>query len=919
MPVGWRPPGNDREGKTRRKVKDREKSLNRVKEAYQKFQILGDQTVAHVLQEREVEEHLAANKLKAWQVRTNLRVARRLQEEEDERSGALDRKPRKQTKNIRDDKLVFKEKVEVWEESRQRSRKEQKDRIRRSPGETDPPSEDREEARDKERRDKASPWYEICYGQPRSRQPFVVRELEEGASSLEGESEREGGRYWFRAGLAAGREYAAIGSGLPRVIGRTAKESPAPHEDCGKQTAKLSDSPEDEGPLTSTWKPGKRSRAQPRAAEGTQRPASRGRRGARRLSPPVAGGSRLGGRVNSPGAAPFSGHLVASSPERFADALERHAFHSSMSDSELRPRRRRHIGRHHHPLDVNQEYTSHPLAVDQKHTHLPLGVNQMQAHHPLAVDQNHTGHPLAVDQKHTHHPLGVKQMQSHYPLAVDQKHARHPLPVDQKHAQHPLAVDQKHAHHPLAVDQKHTRHPLAVDQKHARHPLAVDQKHARHPLTVDQKHIHWPLAVSDSQTPHRLAPNHNQSQYPLTVDQNRAHCPLTVMAKGAPSLPHTRPKGKQVHFLLASSEQSSPTQSHLVNKQKQIPFPLDSKGKEVKSSLVGKQRQVYFPLAVGRKKEFLHHPTPVKENDVQYPLDTRPVASPLAVEQKPIQYQLDFKDTEAIIDYVLDKRKDRVSSSLKHSFGLLPTHQKMLSGQSRGGPAETADKTQLLVFEPAVQPACWHAEKDPGRSGGGRLCDGPSGHGDDSRWSEGAPRMAEGRPETRDRTRVLSSSRRGQDQQRAQDKVSRRRTARRRVGHDRPRSPDPGDPLPAESSREPASSKVRGWSGPSNSSWFSDESLKTQQALELRKARLRKASTNEKQFQLAQDEAFALDLLRQEMAAASLAGAQEQSDLVQADEGFLARRCMQSPGSDSPSSVNVDWDEEPKASKSAYF
>ncbi|GCC43423.1 hypothetical protein chiPu_0027299 [Chiloscyllium punctatum] len=55
----------------------------------QKFQVLEDQTVAHVLQEQEIQQHLSANKLKSLGVRLNLELARKLQEQEDERSRQL--------------------------------------------------------------------------------------------------------------------------------------------------------------------------------------------------------------------------------------------------------------------------------------------------------------------------------------------------------------------------------------------------------------------------------------------------------------------------------------------------------------------------------------------------------------------------------------------------------------------------------------------------------------------------------------------------------------------------------------------------------------------------------------------------------------------------------------------------------------
>ncbi|XP_055486698.1 coiled-coil domain-containing protein 50-like [Leucoraja erinacea] len=83
MPIWWRPPRKDGWQLTQTET---QAGRNRVKEVCQKFQILGDQTVAHVLQEQEVEEHLSANKQKARQDRQSLKVALTLQEQEDAHS-----------------------------------------------------------------------------------------------------------------------------------------------------------------------------------------------------------------------------------------------------------------------------------------------------------------------------------------------------------------------------------------------------------------------------------------------------------------------------------------------------------------------------------------------------------------------------------------------------------------------------------------------------------------------------------------------------------------------------------------------------------------------------------------------------------------------------------------------------------------
>ncbi|XP_027008020.2 coiled-coil domain-containing protein 50 isoform X1 [Tachysurus fulvidraco] len=63
-----------------------QKKLPGVKEVCREFAVLEDHCLAHNLQEQEIESHLASNIHKSRLVRQDLRVAKRLQEEEDQRA-----------------------------------------------------------------------------------------------------------------------------------------------------------------------------------------------------------------------------------------------------------------------------------------------------------------------------------------------------------------------------------------------------------------------------------------------------------------------------------------------------------------------------------------------------------------------------------------------------------------------------------------------------------------------------------------------------------------------------------------------------------------------------------------------------------------------------------------------------------------
>ncbi|XP_059831264.1 uncharacterized protein LOC132397041 isoform X2 [Hypanus sabinus] len=903
MPTWWRLPGEDRGRINRREVADGEAGPNRVKQVCQKFQILEDQTVAHVLQEKEVEEHVAANRLKAQQARLNLTVARRLQEEEDERGWRLDLRLCRQRLDLEKHKETREEEFQQWEETRQRSHTQRKKRLRRLSGETGRRS--REEA-EMEKRAEASPWHGIHYSQARSRRPFIASKGEENAEWCR----REGGTGRPHRGLGVEGEHEANGFGMPREM-VVEQRSPAGCWDYVKQAEEGGDSPEGGDPLARTH---------------DRLKGQRTRRGPE-------------GRVDPPAASPTTGHLAVLPPAGSTDEGEHSAFWGSVSDSESRQRHRRPRGEpramraramsedgHRTTRDRRGHKRSSPgphpprpreqPAMERRavHFHPPLGPTSelmqsgrwkvgggrtpsttkglgMENHWPLSRKEREANHPLAGDQKHIHRPL-----------AGDQKHVHRPLAGDQKHVHRPLAGDQKHVSHPLAGDQKHVHRPLAGDQKHIHRPLVGDQKHVHRPLAGDQKRVHWPLPGGEDQVRRPLPPNQRQAQYPLVT--NHTLHPLTD-DKYIHHPPRTKAKGKQVHFLLASSDRASPSQMQLAQRDRQIQFLLDSAGKVIQPSSVGKQKRVHFPLEVGEKGIAVHSPL-AKGNDAQHSLATnrKERRSPLAVKPNPIQYQLDSKDAEAIIDYVLDKEKGR-GDSCPSRLLKSPADREDGSGQSRDSPREVVPAKARSPGLAGEQPRC--TEKDSSSYPCSRRPAVMGGSVDSAGGSDGAT----------DRRKVKAvdcvEAPRGRHRQpRGWDAQGR---GRRKPERSRPRSPSNG--LPAEAGKDSARGKG---SAPRNgllsSLWCSDDTLKALQALELRRVQLRKAAADEKQLQLARDEEFALDLLRQEITALSLSSKEKCCRLMQDVPG---RRRKESPRSDSPSSVNVDWVEEPQLSKSAFF
>ncbi|XP_026803075.3 coiled-coil domain-containing protein 50 isoform X3 [Pangasianodon hypophthalmus] len=77
-----------------------QKRLPGVKEVCRDFAVLEDHCLAHNLQEQEIENHLASNIHKSRLVQQDLRVAKRLQEEEDQRAKAQSQKQHQDIERI---------------------------------------------------------------------------------------------------------------------------------------------------------------------------------------------------------------------------------------------------------------------------------------------------------------------------------------------------------------------------------------------------------------------------------------------------------------------------------------------------------------------------------------------------------------------------------------------------------------------------------------------------------------------------------------------------------------------------------------------------------------------------------------------------------------------------------------------------
>ncbi|XP_067828376.1 uncharacterized protein [Heptranchias perlo] len=958
----------------------------------QKFRILEDQTVAHILQEQEIHQHLAANELKNQQVRKNLQVARKLQEEEDEQSRRLVRRLHKQIEDMESGYTqMIQEELDRQEDDRHRQltyREASRLKSFVRGMERRHEEEERKEL-ETEESDEVPVGQGIRYSQPRSRKPYVGRETEEGAKWCEGgyETRREGGRDCDSNGSKLG-EGEAVANGSDKVIKQLGRyQSPVYHSCCVKQTHVMRETSKEGLPHNSrTRSKGhlERPRTRPSYTEETQRAASAKERddwkrecrsdwsyteGSEyqvspgdtcRTKPTIAGSSHRHVQVRADSSRPPpNSHSV------FTNGKDLDISHRSVSDSESHPRHRKHkhdtVGIRSHPRsqdsqrpiqikqnskglsNQNSEYVNHPETVRHKGRsqgdHRPLGELAADSHSQLVIKQRakHLHYPWSPKERLRQQGDQQKEQNGHRPLAVkeQEKQAHRLLAVNEKHVHHPLVVGEKQAHRLLAGNETPVHHPLVVGEKQAHRLLAVNEKHVHHPLVVGEKQAHRPLAVNEKPVHH-----------PLIVGEKQAHRLLAVNEKPVHPL-RPKVKEKQVTFLLGPEEREKSAHSPLAIKEKQVQYPLDLKGKQIHSPLAVKQKRVHFPLAVEKKGKDVQNSLFVKEKEVQYPLAIKekinPAHFPLAVKRNPIQYRLGSKDTEAIIDYLSDKQKENDSSSPKQVNKSTPaSRENGYPEKDRDKPAEnTFDKTRLLLSQPAgdiqenhAQPMRLQAEKASARNHSSNRSKASSGHARGSRWRDERSQRATNGPKAVDEGWGQSSHRR--EAHRLRSPVNNIRDRSGRSKSDRSQTPSPlnrqektprsgsGPETVEQRVSEIRTDSPKGRSriarnGATVPSWCNDETLIGLQEVELRKAQLRKTKADEKLAQLAQDEEFAMNLLRKEVTALSVSKGRKQPARSHAGQDSPDRGNERSPRSCSPRSVNVDSAEQTQVPKSAYF
>ncbi|XP_046713808.1 coiled-coil domain-containing protein 50 isoform X2 [Silurus meridionalis] len=108
-----------------------QKKLPGVKEVCRDFAVLEDHCLAHNLQEQEIESHLASNIHKSRLVQQDLRVAKRLQEEEDQRAKAKSQKKHQDLERI--DSEIAQEIQEqlAWQAEKQKQQEAKDEAIAR--------------------------------------------------------------------------------------------------------------------------------------------------------------------------------------------------------------------------------------------------------------------------------------------------------------------------------------------------------------------------------------------------------------------------------------------------------------------------------------------------------------------------------------------------------------------------------------------------------------------------------------------------------------------------------------------------------------------------------------------------------------------------------------------------------------------
>ncbi|KAI7791373.1 coiled-coil domain-containing protein 50 isoform X3 [Triplophysa rosa] len=108
-----------------------QKNLPGVKEVCRDFAVLEDHCLAHNLQEQEIESHLASNVHKSRLVQQDLQVAKRLQEEEDQRAKAVSKRQQRHIERIDNEMAQEIQEQLVWQAEQQRKQEEKDEAIAR--------------------------------------------------------------------------------------------------------------------------------------------------------------------------------------------------------------------------------------------------------------------------------------------------------------------------------------------------------------------------------------------------------------------------------------------------------------------------------------------------------------------------------------------------------------------------------------------------------------------------------------------------------------------------------------------------------------------------------------------------------------------------------------------------------------------
>ncbi|XP_041034609.1 uncharacterized protein LOC121272174 isoform X2 [Carcharodon carcharias] len=912
-------------------MEDGEMGMNRVQDVCQTFQILEDQKVAHVLQEEEIQQHFSANKLKSQQVRQNLQVARRLQGEEDEKRRQLTQRLRKHIKDVGSDyaRTIQEEQDREEDNSRQRRRyKEASSRLRwfaREVGE----HHDVEQRTDcvMGQGDEVSPdpWdlpsrqESPHYGQPRSRQPFILSGPEEGAGW--DERQRDGKHRRRNAGTEPGaaeavHNRAARGLVIKHPPTERLGISPSPVHGVprGKRAVGVKQTPTEGSPRTfptgskpqlerpRPWPEGRQNAGGGKERDGqrrrdcpsdwsytedSERPSSK---------PTITGGNPPGCQVEGPDRSRFS----PGSRSGLVDGEGLDVTRRSTSDSESHSRRRK---RQRDPGELRLRARSEVSHWVGQNGEGPARPKPQRGNGQEAIRRKPRGQG---DPRPTADPQGDR----HSRLDVERRanHLHHPLDPTERLKQEERP-DEERGHHPLAVkEKKQTHHPLVVGEKQARQLLAVNQTHATRSLVGSERPTHYPL--------------------------------------------RTKAKVKQVHFLLDPEEKMKPAHWSETSKQKQVQHPLELKEKEVRSPMLGRQKHVHSPLAVEGKGRQVQIPLAVRGKDVQ---------SPLAGKRNAIQYRLGAKDTDTIIDYLQDKRKGKDSSPPKHLSKPSLNFKGSSPDTDRGKPVKASSSSRKLlpslpagdIREDGTLPPHLLAEKDSIRNPSSDRPKASPAHSGSSCWrDEPSLRATNGQENVLllfgkevNHRNLRSSQWKEPNWVRAHEDRIKDRSGRSKADHSQTPSPlnwqenrlHEGEQGVSETGKKFASEKSRNLrNGVSSHSWCSDEVLKDLQAMELRKARHQKAKRDERLAQIVQDEKarhqkakrderlaqivqdeeFALHLLRKEMTALRMSEGQKQPE---SSQKRVDRKNEKSLRSCSPCSVSVDWDEEVKMPKPAYF